>query len=125
MKTVEKASDSKQHEKNGAPKAAAITKASLKIDDVLNPTAESRLKRLDNFQILAERHKFLTSKNDELQKFIVSSDGTKEKIVLKNAQGFELEVSNSNVVDKVVQVVKEELQKITDASETEVLNFHI
>ncbi len=125
MKTVEKASYSKQHEKNGAPKAAVITKASLKIDDVLNPTAESRLKRLDNFQILAERHKFLTSKNDELQKFIVSSDGTKEKIILKNAQGFELEVSNSNVVDKVVQVVKEELQKITDASETEVLNFHI
>lgn len=125
MKTLEKASESTQHEKNGAPKTEAPQKASLKIDDVLNPTAESRLKRLDNFKILAERHKFLTAKNDELQKFIVSSDGTKDRITLKNAQGFELEVSNTNVVDKVVQVVKEELQKITDASETEVLNFHI
>lgn len=108
--------------KNDAPK---VEKSTTKIDEVLKPTAESRLKKLDNFKILAERHKFLEQKNDDLQKFIVSSDGMKEKLVLKNAQGFSFEVSNSQVLEKCLYVIKEELQKITTVSEKEVLNFQI
>ncbi|OBQ56105.1 hypothetical protein JJL45_05170 [Tamlana sp. s12] len=94
-------------------------------NDLLNPTAESRLKRLENFQILATRHQFLNEKNDALQKFIVSSDGTKERFILENAQGFTFEVSNSQVIEKVLYVVKSELQRITDVSEKEVLSFII
>ena len=110
---------------NGTAKKETVQKTSTKIDDVLNPTADSRMKKLENFNILAEKHKFLTQKNDDLQKFIVSSDGMKEKIVLKNAQGFTFEASNSQVIEKVIYVIKEELQKITDHSEKQVLEFSI
>lgn len=124
MSTTKTPSKAKQNGavKNDAPK---VEKSTTKIDEVLKPTAESRLKKLDNFKILAERHKFLEQKNDDLQKFIVSSDGMKEKLVLKNAQGFSFEVSNSQVLEKCLYVIKEELQKITTASEKEVLNFQI
>lgn len=124
MSTTKTPSKAKQ---NGAVKkdAPKVEKSTTKIDEVLKPTAESRLKKLDNFKILAERHKFLEQKNDDLQKFIVSSDGMKEKLVLKNAQGFSFEVSNSQVLEKCLYVIKEELQKITTASEKEVLNFQI
>ncbi|WP_417237195.1 MULTISPECIES: hypothetical protein [Flavobacteriaceae] len=124
MSTTKTPSKAKQNGavKNDAPK---VEKSTTKIDEVLKPTAESRLKKLENFKILAERHKFLEQKNDDLQKFIVSSDGMKEKLVLKNAQGFSFEVSNSQVLEKCLYVIKEELQKITTASEKEVLNFQI
>lgn len=124
MKTVEKPKNKGTQQKNGTEQKA-VQKSSTKIDDVLKPTAESRIKKLQNFQILADKHKFLLSKNDELQKFIVSSDGTKEKIVLKNAQGFNLEISNSAVITEVVEVVKKKLETITKESENEVLTFSI
>lgn len=123
MNTVKTPND--KAKQNGTAQKKAVEKANTKIDDVLNPTAESRLKKLETFQILAEKHKFLNQKNDDLQKFIASSDGMKEKVVLKNAQGFELSVSNSQVIEKVIYVIKEELQKITDHSEKQVLEFSI
>ena len=124
MSTVKKPVKAQQ---NGVVKidTPKVEKSTTKIDEVLKPTAEGRLKKLENFKILAERHSFLTQKNDDLQKFIVSSDGMKEKLTLKNAQGFNFEVSNSQVLEKCVYVIKEELQKITTASEKEVLNFQI
>ncbi len=118
----------KETPKNGTQKVSQvqkIEKSSTKVDDVLQPTAESRLKKLATFQILADKHKFVNQKNDDLQKFIASSDGTKEKVILKNSQGFELEVSNSSVIENVIFVIKEELQRITDHSEKQVLEFSI
>jgi len=123
MNTVKTAPN--KAKQNGTAKKETVQKTSTKIDDILNPTADSRMKKLENFNILAEKHKFLTQKNDDLQKFIVSSDGMKEKIVLKNAQGFTFEASNSQVIEKVIYVIKEELQKITDHSEKQVLEFSI
>ncbi|MFB9055074.1 hypothetical protein ACFFVB_18480 [Formosa undariae] len=102
-----------------------VEKSNTEVKDLFNPTAESRIKRAENFKILADKFKFLNDKNDDLQKFIVSSDGTKEKIVLENAQGFKFEVSNSNVIEKVLDVVKSELQNITNEAEKEVLTFQI
>jgi hypothetical protein len=110
---------------NGTQKKNPVQKSSTKVDELLNPTAEGRIKKLENFNLLVKKHKFLNEKNDELQKFIISSDGTKEKIILENAQGFKFEVSNSQVVEKVLDVVSTELETFTKASEKEVLAFSI
>ena len=96
-----------------------------KINDLINPSASARIKKLENFQILAKKHDFLIAKRTELEKFILSSDGTKEKVILKNASGFELEVSASQVVEKVLYVVKEELDGFISKSEKDVLSFNI
>lgn len=120
-----KKAEEKKTDLKAVKNSNSVEKSNTKIDEVLKPTAESRLKKLENFKILAERHNFLSKKNDDLQKFIVSSDGTKEKLSLSNAQGFSFEVSNSQVLEKCLYVIKEELQKITSHSEQEVLKFQI
>lgn len=75
--------------------------------------------------MLAKKHQFLITNIDELDKFIISSDGTKEKIILKNAEGSELQVTNSQVVEKVVEVISGQLDTFIDKSEKEVLQFNI
>jgi len=109
----------------GNPPREAQKMSATKINDLINPTASGRIKRLENFQLLAKRHDFLTAKKNELDKFIISSDGTKEKITLKNADGFEFTVSNSLVVEKVVDVISSELAVFIAKSEREVLTFNI
>lgn len=107
------------------PTQEAQKMSATQINDLINPTASGRIKRLENFQLLAKKHDFLTTKKNELDKFIISSDGTKEKITLKNADGFEFTVSNSQVVEKVVDVISAELAVFIDKSEKEVLTFNI
>ncbi|AXP79172.1 hypothetical protein CJ739_72 [Mariniflexile rhizosphaerae] len=124
MSTTKEAPKGKEQQK-GIAILKPVERAKTNIDDVLNPTAESRLKKLDTFKILAEKHKYLVSKNDDLQKFIASSDGMKEKVILKNSQGFEFEVSNSSVINKVINVMENELQQITSNSERQVIDFTI
>lgn len=122
-----KAEEKKTTEKvaNGQPSAISQKMSTTKVDEILNPSASHRIKRMENFKLLAERHQFLTKKKDELDKFIISSDGTKERIVLKNAESYEFEVSNSQVVEKVVAVMQEELDLFINRSEKEVLSYNI
>lgn len=88
-------------------------------------TPEKRLQRVENLRILGQRFAYLKKKEDELSKFIVSSDGTKEKIVLTNANGFNFEVSNSQTVEKVVQVIENDLKEFIKRAEEEVLKFEV
>lgn len=106
-------------------KMETVKKSTTTVDDVLQPTAESRLKKLETFKILATKHKHLVGKSDDLQNFIASSDGMKEKVILKNSQGFEFEVSNSSVIGKIIDVMETELTEITRISEKQVLEFSI
>ena len=115
--------------KNSAPEKATTTpkveKSDTKVDEILNPTAGARIKKLENFQLLAKKHRFLTNKRNELDKFIISSDGTKEQIILQNAEGYTFEVSNSQVIEKVVNVMGAELDLFLAKSEKDVLAFQI
>jgi hypothetical protein len=102
-----------------------VEKSSTKVDEMLRPSAESRIKKLQNFQLMADKHAFLQNKKDELEKFIISSDGTKEKITLSNAKGFNMDISNSQVVEEITEVVAKKLQTFLDASEKEILKYSI
>ena len=108
-----------------ATTADAQKMSNTKVNEILNPTADARIKKAANFQILAGKHQFLTKKKEELDQFRVSSDGTKEKVVLKNAAGFSLEISNSQVVEEVIEVMIKTLNNFIAKSEKEVLEYNI
>ena len=100
-------------------------KASNEIIKMLNPSAEQRLKSLENFKILGDKFNYLKGKQDELSRFVLSSDGTKEKISLSNASGFKFEVSNSQTIEKVIELIQNDLNIFTEKAEKEVLTFSI
>jgi len=104
---------------------AIVEKTTTKLNDILNPTAEGRIKKMQNMLILADKHEFLQKKKDELEKFILSSDGTQEKITLSNAKGFSLDISNSQVVEEVTEVVTKIIERFLSESEKTILNYSI
>ena len=99
--------------------------ASEEIIKLINPTAEQRLKSLEQMRILGDKFTFLKTKQDELEKFVLSSDGTKEKISLSNASGFKFEVTNSQTIEKVLEVISADLKIFTEKANKEVLSFAI
>ena len=101
------------------------TKTTQTISDLVNPTAESRIKRMENFGILAKKHTFLQNKKNELERFEISQDGTKEKLTLSNANGFVFEVSNTQVMEKVVDLLNGELELFLAQSNKEILAYSI
>lgn len=88
-------------------------------------TAEQRLRSLENLQLLGARFKFLQDKEDSLNKFILSNDGSKEKITLSNASGFTFEVTNTQAIEKVIDVLTEHLTVAKEKCSNEILSFQI
>ena len=89
------------------------------------PTAEQRIKNAENFKILTNKFEHLQTKSDELKRFKISSDGTKEKIYLQNSEGFKFEVSNSKIIDETLNLLENTLNSILKATEKEVQDFVI
>ncbi len=89
------------------------------------PSAEDRIKNAENFGILTTKFAHLKTKNEELKKFQISSDGSKEQLLLKNSVGFELKVSNSIVMSKVLELLQFELNSLLTSAEKEVKEFII
>jgi hypothetical protein len=55
----------------------------------------------------------------------LSSDGTKEKISLSNASGFNFEVSNSQTIEKIIKIINDDLALFTERAEKEILMFTV
>lgn len=132
MSTATKAGKAPQTKamSNGAakkvePKKEEVQKSESTVKDFLNPTAEDRINRAQNFEILAKKYHFLKNKADELNRFLISSDGTKENIHLTNAEGFKFEVSNTQVIEKVVETISEQLNVFLEKSNREILDFTV
>lgn len=128
MKTATKAKETTKataKSETQPTKAKNVILSKTPINAIINPTPEDKIQRAENFAILAKRHNFLKTKKEELDRFIISSDGTKEKIILQNADGFAFEVSNTQVIEKVVDVVQNELATFINHSSNEILNYSI
>jgi len=126
MSTSKTSATSKVESKNATAKnPVQVQKSATKVDDILNPSASGRIRKLENFQILAKKHEFLQEKRNSLDRFIISSDGTKEKVILKNSEGYIFEVSNSQVLEEVLGVLQRNLETFISKSEKEVLAFEI
>ncbi len=128
-KTAEKAQTAKANNKTTLKKAEEVkpqeAKSNTTIKDIVNPTAQSRIQKIKNFEILANKFSFLENKKQELEQFIISNDGTKEKLTLSNVNGYKFEVSNSQVLEKVVELLDAELTTFLEKSEKEILAYSI
>ena len=128
VKNVKKVADLKLVETTKVavePKKEAISLAS-KIEEkiaFLTTSVQDRIRRGEQFQVLTGKFNFLKQKEDELSKFVLSSDGTKEKIELSNQSGFKLVVSNTQTIEKVLKVIEEDLSAFVLKSEKEIADF--
>ncbi|WP_278035904.1 hypothetical protein [Flavobacterium nitratireducens] len=91
----------------------------------LPPTAEERIKRIEQFKALSERYNVLKEKDNDLKLFIAGNDKMTARISLENQAGFKMEIRNSNVIEKVLKTMQDELNILLADSENEVLNFEI
>ena len=96
-----------------------------KLIQSFKPSAEDRIRNAENFGILTTKFEHLKTKNEELKKFKISSDGTKEQISLSNAAGFKIEVTNSKVVEEVQELMQKVLDKMLAKAQNEVQQFVI
>ena len=124
LKVVETSKPTQEPPKVEIPEPSKVEQVN-EIKRLLNPTAEQRLKSLEQMRILGEKFTYLKTKQDELEKFILSSDGTKEKISLSNASGFKFEVSNSQTIEKVLEVISKDLKLFTERAEHEIISFTV
>ena len=109
----------KSENKDFAEKSAQIAK-------ILQPvSAEQRIKNADNFQKVAEKHKFLSLKIDELNSFMIGRDGLREKIVIMNDNEQTFEISNTFVIEEVLNLCSDKLEKLIEESKTEILTFTV
>lgn len=88
-------------------------------------SAEQRLKSAEQFQILGNKFRFLKEKEDELNNFILSSDGTNEKIQLSNVSGFKFVVTNTKTIEAVVTFLQNDLEEFIIKAEKEINDFVI
>ena len=106
-------------------KKEVLSTETQKLIERFKPTAEERIKNAEKFTILTKKYDHLKNKKEELEKFKISSDGMKEKIFFENAEGFKLEVSNSNIVEEMLQLAEKTLSNILTNTEKQVQEFVI
>lgn len=114
-----------EKEKNEVDAVASKMNDQEETLNFLNPSAETRLKKLEQFNVLGAKFKMLKAMEDDLTKFILSSDGSKEKIELSNNSGFKFNVSNTQTIEKVLILIKLELSGFIDKADKEIKEFII
>lgn len=115
--------------KNGAKKdkatEAKVKKATEKVDAILNPTPESRVKRAEIFQVLAEKKRKIDSKLDELTEFNAGNDGLQSKMEFTADNGYRFTISNPRTIADLLTVVETQLFDLKKKTDSEIVNFEI
>lgn len=103
----------------GAATLAALTKTEKPI------SANERILRADNFKIITDRFQVLKQRQDDLTKLLLSKDGSRETLTIKNQNGKSYEVTNSQVISDVVELLKTKGEAALKATEQEIVDFKI
>lgn len=108
----------------------AVKKEQLK--EVKGKTPESdasiamrRKEGLAKMQKLADRHDHLKMKDEELDDFMATNDGTKVELVLSNGAGHRVAVTNSEVINKTIGNVRAQLDDLLKECEKEIAEFQL
>ena len=88
-------------------------------------TAEDRIEKANHFKALAERYKMLKEKENDLKLFKAGNSKINAKITFTNEQGFNFEIKNNLVIEKLVITAQSELNFLLTETYEEVLNFEI
>lgn len=106
-------------------KTANVQKSKTTIDEIMNPSATSRIKKLDTLNILADKLKKVDTKHDELTHFLASNDGNQSKMEFSADNGYRFTVGNPVIINKILGFVETELTTLKAKTENEVLSFQI
>jgi hypothetical protein len=88
-------------------------------------SADDRIMAIAHFEALSKRYRILKEKANELKMFDAGNDRTNARISFKNAQGFEFDIRNSNVIEKLKNEAEKELNILLSEAENEVLTFQL
>lgn len=113
-------------EKQQAPEMVELKEiATMEVLKPTKPTADERIKRSEEFEILARRFEILNEKKNGLNKFLISDDGTQACTLTLKSAGKSFEINNNGVIKKLLITAKSELDSLIESTESEVLNFVI
>lgn len=117
--------------KNGVPtekeaatmKVVTAQKTETKTEKPIS--ADERILRADNFKIITDRFQVLRQRQDDLTKLMLSKDGSRETLTIKNQSGKSYEVTNSQVINDVVALLKTKGDAALAETAAEIVNFRI
>ena len=112
--------DNAQEQKN-----AKVQKSTAQVDEILNPTAESRIKKLETLNRLADKKQKIDRKLDELVNFNASNDGTLSKMEFSANNDYKFTISNPVTIGKLLGFVEQELRELKEQTGKEIIEFHI
>jgi hypothetical protein len=108
-----------------AVKAAQIEKSTAKVDEIFNPSADDRIKKLETLNRLAEKKQKIDRKLSELVNFNASNDGTQSEMTFSGHNGYRFTISNPVTIKKLLGFVEEELNQLKEKTGKEIINFQI
>lgn len=122
-----KTESAKKQPKTNAPdpKTEEAQKSNTTVDQILNPTAESRVKKLEIFNKLADKKNRIDTKLDELTSFRVSQDGTESKMEFSAGNNYRFKISNPITINMLLDVVENELSNLQEQTDKEIIEFSI
>lgn len=98
----------------------------IELNAILNSgNAEQRIKNLEVFQKMADKHKFLKEKRDTLTAFMVSRDGFKEKLMIMNDNNESFEITNGTIISELLDICSDKLDEMIRESEIKISSFQI
>jgi hypothetical protein len=89
------------------------------------PTANDRIKRAEQFELMAQKFAILTEKKNSLEKFLISDDGTQGCTLSLKSGSKTFEINNNSVIKELLTSAKIKLDTLIEIAEAEILNFVI
>ena len=112
--------------KSETSKNSKLQDKKTEIAKMLTPaTAEQRIQNHNIFKKMVEKHEFLTEKADNLNAYMVGRDGMKEKLSIHSDSGMDFEISNSNIIEEILNLCAQRLDEKIFDSKTDILTFEI
>ncbi|MBD8081150.1 hypothetical protein [Chryseobacterium caseinilyticum] len=105
---------------------AGLQEAKQKLSTIVGPsTATQRIKNFDMMGKLIEKYEFLKAKQDDLSSFMVSRDGLKERVLIYGENQTVFEINNTQIIEEILNICHDKLEKLVNDSEETLLNFNI
>ncbi|MBO2546113.1 hypothetical protein J0871_16980 [Salegentibacter sp. BDJ18] len=112
-------------EKAQTSNSAKVEKSTAKVDEILKPTADGRIKKLETFNRLAEKKEKIDRKLNELTNYNASNDGQHAEMKFAANNGYHFTISNPVTIQKLLDGIQSELEELQKKTETEILEFSI
>ena len=114
-----------KNEKAQDKKVAEVQKGSTTVDEILNPYADGRIKKLETLNRLAEKKTKIDRKLNELVNFNASNDNTLSRMEFTGDSSYRFTISNPVTIGKLLGQVEQELRELKGQTEKEIIDFQI